>query len=501
MREPVHMIGEPATESDQATGRRFKALGKWLTQPEYDPEKGSRADDFNVSIPDFAKRFGLTKTINSESAITVPGLGGPFIANEVSGTFMHPVPKGKRWKPVAIASRADLEAFNASDDGHLKRSMESFGNIDTDVDRNPLSDNTSLLNTEFVPLMNGPFYKQLYIYDYLYMHARAFQLVNHNALAAAAVKQLTRFTLGRGVSFHIKNEEARDVWDEFWERNNMRVRLRQMARDLTWQGELMLRYYEKQRGYMTMRVADPSTCWEIVTDPEDIDHVYYYHLHWPAPYQIYGTGKIPVTRYIVQQVPPTNMQHLKINASSMEKRGRSDLLPGMAWLKRFDDYYNGETLKKVLEANLVWTVKIKGDQSYVDAFQTNSQLTQLPPPGGIWIENEAVDLQATSAQMSTSRGAIGIGGEIASIVATSLNLPAEYFNIGGGSGGSARATALVRTDPAVKTIEDRQQQLRETIEEMYDRVVSAALAVGRISARAARHEPETVADGNQLDRA
>ncbi len=30
------------------------------------------------------------------------------------------------------------------------------------------------------------------------------------------------------------------------------------------------------------RVLDASTCWEIVTDPEDIEQVYYYHFQWPC---------------------------------------------------------------------------------------------------------------------------------------------------------------------------------------------------------------------------
>ncbi len=505
MREPISSIGETVHEADGASRARFRAVGKWLSRVEYDPDQGNRSEDFQTSSSEYLKRFVVVNDVtNKERSVRVPGLGGPFIPGEIEGVILEPIVESHRWRPKRISNKAEFKAFSESDNGIRKRFMEQFG-LDVDVDRTPGIDNLSLIDTEFVPLLAGPFYKQLYIYDYLYMHARAFNLVNHNALAASAVKQLARFTLGRGISFSIKNDEARGVWDEYWERNNMRTRLKQMARDLTWQGELLLRYYEKTGGYMTMRVLDASTCWEVVTDPEDIDHVYYYHFQWPTPYQIYGVGQIPVTKYIIQQVPPTNIQHIKINCSSQEKRGRSDLLPAMSWLKRFDDFYNGITLKQVLEANLVWKVKVQGDQADVDAFQSNPQLTQLPPPGGVWIENEAVNLEPLTAAMTASRGATGIGGEIASIVATSLNLPSEYFNIGGPA--AARATALVRTDPAVKTIEDRQQLLRESLEEMYDRVISSALQAGRISRQAARHEPEERRDeemtavGSERDRA
>lgn len=68
----------------------------------------------------------------------------------------------------------------------------------------------------FIPIMGGPFYKQLYLYDYLKMNAIAFNLVNHNAIAAAAVKMLQRFTLGRGVTFNIKDDECRTLCEAFW---------------------------------------------------------------------------------------------------------------------------------------------------------------------------------------------------------------------------------------------------------------------------------------------
>src|SRR5260370_23370300 len=126
-------------------------------------------------------------------------------------------------------------------------------------------------------------------------------MVNPCAPAAAAVKIMTRFVLGRGVNFHIKHDGARKVWEEFWQRNNMRVKLREMARDLPWQGELMLRVYERARGYVTLKHIDPSVCWEVVTDPEDIEHVYFYHLQWPTPYQIWVAGKIPIAKYVIQQ--------------------------------------------------------------------------------------------------------------------------------------------------------------------------------------------------------
>lgn len=494
---------------EKADGTSIKPQAGWqhgTERKEYAPDE-SEFEGTDIPTQEYVKRFmgkesWKVGTDTIQSGIDA-ALQMPVIFRE-NGQFHY------RWKPVRISSMADFKEFRESSHGLAKRALEEngdpfdtgggFGNGGSSPFFTPTPGSpTQLIDAnDFVPFLNGPFYKQLYQYDYLKMHARAFDLVNHAALAAGAVKIMTRFVLGRGISFSIKNDQAQQVWDDYWERNDMRNKTRQMARDLAWQGELMLRFYEREMGRLTMRIIDPSTCWEIVTDPEDFEHVYYYHFQWPTPYQIWVQGNIPISKYIIQEVPPTNVQHIKINVSSQEKRGRSDLLPSMPWLKRFNDYYNGAVMKAVLEANLVYKVKIHGDQASIDDMQQNQQFTILPPPGGTWLENDAVDMTPLSAVMTSSRGASGIGQQIASIVATSLNLPTEYFNIEGGAGG-ARATALVRTDPAVKAVEDRQQILRESLEDIYDRVMEAALREGRIRPQDVKKDPEIVPDQGMAD--
>ncbi len=460
--------------------------------------EAAQHDEYYTRTDEYVKRFMVRETIKLVDADGKET--GKTQSPEIDATLMTPVinrsREVERWKPVHVKSFKEAKAYNDSVFGKSKRMMEAGFGFDIGANAAPQTgfpDPTQLIDREYIPMMWGPFYKQLYIYDYLVMHARAFEMSNHNALAAAAIKMMTRFTLGRGISFNIKHKGARSVWNEFWERNQMKKALRQMARDLTWQGELLLRYYDQGNGTTTLKVIDPSSCWEIVTDPEDLDKVYYYHFQWPTPYQIWVSGQIPVTKYVIAQIPPTNIQHLKINVSAQERRGRSDLLPAMPWLKRFNDFYNGQTIKSILEANLVYKIKVKGDQSDVDAISQDPKLTILPPPGGVWVENEAMELTSTTAILTSGgRSAMDIGQQIAAIVATSLNLPAEYFNIAGGGG--ARATALVRTDPAVKTIEDRQQLLRETVEEMYDRVIQAAISAKRLDISAAREDPEAKPD-------
>lgn len=532
MSEPTPHIAEVLGEPADAVAADARAADKaapvaragWLTRINYDPDQGNRAADFEVPAHEFARRFAVleadTPPTGEEAEkyrVRLPGMTAQdaYLPMDVRGMIQEPVlERGRlvRWKPTLIESKRDLHAFHGSAAGRYKIRRESESadvrtlrealredGFDTDNgDRmGGSTDAMRLMDTEFIPLSAGPFNKQLRTYDYLSMHARSFELTNHNAIAAAAIKIMTRFVLGRGISFHIKHPKANAVWTRFWDRNNMRTKMRQMARDLPWQGELMLRYYEHTRGRLDVRVMDPSTVWEIVTDVEDIEKVFYFHQMFQTIFQTWVTGQIPSTRYIIAQIPPTNIQHLKINCSAAEKRGRSDLLPAMAWFKRLNDYYNGVTVKALLEANLVWKVKVKGDLRDVQALSTDPSIAELPPPGGLWWENEQVDLQPVSATLTAARASSGLGGELVELIAASLNLPGEYFNAAAQRGGSSRATALVRTDPAVKTIEERQQLLRETLEEMYIREMAMALASGEIPPEAAREEPDHGADPDQ----
>jgi hypothetical protein len=68
----------------------------------------------------------------------------------------------------------DLRAFQGSALGQQKRALESGEWFDTDRmtvgGQGPSA--MRLMDDEFIPIMGGPFHKQLYLHDYLLMHAR-----------------------------------------------------------------------------------------------------------------------------------------------------------------------------------------------------------------------------------------------------------------------------------------------------------------------------------------
>lgn len=353
----------------------------------------------------------------------------------------------------------------------------------------------------FVPITGGPWGKQLYLYAHWEAVAKCFEMKNHSELAKATCDIVADFALGRGVTWKIKNEVCRDTWEEFWKRNNMSARFRQFCSDSVWQGELMIRKDEPLKGFMRVREVDPSAVYEIVCDPQDLEQVYFYQIQYPAPYvlpfNILNGQRIdvPATKYVIEQVPPNEMWHGKLNVTAYEKWGRSDYFASLGTLKRLRDWINAATLKDMLQANLVWKLKIHGDETDVQAFMNDPQNAQLPPPAGTWIENDALELTAMHEDVSGSRG-MGQGSTgnfLIALYAASQHFPSSYFNLA--AGGMARATALVASEPVAKKIATRQQFLRGILDHLYEEVIKRAIDARRISADVLRQgdsDPEWV---------
>ena len=64
-----------------------------------------------------------------------------------------------------------------------------------------------LVGDDFIPLLGGPFNKQLYYADYLKMHAVAFQTFHHDPVAKRIINLIRQFTLGRGFRCDVNGKD------------------------------------------------------------------------------------------------------------------------------------------------------------------------------------------------------------------------------------------------------------------------------------------------------
>lgn len=327
--------------------------------------------------------------------------------------------------------------------------------------------------TEFTPLFGGPYYKQLYLYDMLTMHARAFEAKNHNPLAKRIIDLLAQYSFGRRFKWRIKDKAKEKAWNDHAQKINLIQRVAKfwVPEYLTF-GEL---FYDKK----SHNSVDPSSIWDIITDPDDITKVYYYYQCYSTPftqftgYNVAGVpaagAKVKSTEYRVVQIPFDQILHMKRNVTSYEKRGRSTLYPILGWLKRYKDLMDAEVVRAQLAATFAWDVEINGSQSDVDGFMSSE--SDALGTGKTFYHNQQVKRAPMAALPSSSSvGSGGLASELLAFIATGIGIPKDYFNIMGGGGGN-RATALVGAEPFTKLVEDIQADFEHFLLEMASIVI------------------------------
>lgn len=328
--------------------------------------------------------------------------------------------------------------------------------------------------TEYTPLYGGPFNKQLYITDYLTMHARAFEQKNHHPLAKRIIDVLAQYSLGRRFKVRWKDSNKEKVWKDFNAKYNIIHRCSEFwVREYLLYGELMI-------NKMNWQSIDPSTVWDIITDPDDITDVYYYYQTYSTAYQTFvgyrvpgapGSENQPGVKYIVRQIPSHQVIHVKGNVVSQEKRGRSILFPILGYLKRIKDLYNAEVQRAQLQAVFIWDDTIDGSAGDVQAHISN--YSKMPTTATFFAHNKAVERKPLSAVPSGERSGAGIADEILAFIATAVGIPKDFFNIIAPSGGN-RATALVGSEPFEKVIEDLQAKFERLLLNIAEEVIEGA---------------------------
>jgi hypothetical protein len=333
-------------------------------------------------------------------------------------------------------------------------------------------------DAEYIPLMGGPYNKQLYMYAYLDQHRKAFEAFNHNPIAHQLIKLTTYFTLGRGLDHRCNDNDVDEVWREFVVRTDFYNELKRHADDMWWSGELLFEFYENnpKRGYVDYRSVDPSTIWQPVHDPEDIKKIYYFHQQYQTPWQQYVKNNMQTTRYIIRQIPADRVLFIRLNVSSFELRGRSDLFCNLGWLKRLKDLMNARVIKGQLEAAFVWDVELTSG----DADVQNAQLSLPDPykPGSTFVHNKNVQLKPQSSQIKASEAQPDVNA-LLGMIATGGGTAKEFL---GENSRMGKSGSLISTEPPTKKYEERQVLLESICHAVADRVIACAIKAGRLDA-------------------
>lgn len=333
----------------------------------------------------------------------------------------------------------------------------------------------------YIPLMGGPWAKQLYLHAYLDQHAKAFEAFNHNPLAKQLINLTTYYTIGRALDHRSTNFEVDEVWREFVDRTKFYDKLSDIMTSFWWAGDLFIEFYDDapKKGYTDFRTLDPSTIWDIITDPEDMEKAYYAHQQYSTPYQnnyassVGPTRQVDMVRYVIRHIPSDQYLQYKVNVSPWEKRGRSDLFSILGWLKRLKDLMNARVVKGQLEAAFVWDIETSSD----DVSLTSGNLPDPWKPGSTFIHNKAIKLTPQTSTIKSGE-AMGDVQALMNFCAIGVGTPKEL--VGETARGSS-SSVLASTGPGVKRYETRQALIDRICHAVADRVLNNAVAAGRIT--------------------
>jgi hypothetical protein len=384
----------------------------------------------------------------------------------------------KRWGFKRLDTKAFTEACAKNGKRSFKEAADLFA-YDLNGGQNYVG------GQDFTPLLGGPFNKQLYYYDYLRMHSLAFYAYHHDPIAKAIVSITRDFVLGRGVRVDIKDPKAQAIWDAFAKVNNLDRQLELICDESSIYGENMIWWlpdndtkigYQLRgdqavpKGYLPrFRLIDPSVIWEIVTYPEDITRVLYYQWVAPTQYQLYTDGTVPTAKFIYQQIPANQVDHFKINCVSNEKRGRSDFFPALGYMKRLREAVDYQIIAMQKQAAWAIDTSIEGSQQDVDGYvQAMEQMGTIPPAGSEFAHTSKIKREMISPA-GGNKGQQAAFEWCLSMICASVQIPTNYMGTHM-SGGAARASAVVATEPVAKKFQMRQLYMERVILKMGERL-------------------------------
>jgi len=396
-------------------------------------------------------------------------------------------PETKQFGMKRVGREEFLEAYKNGDQNWQGVELREGGvdSFATDGD----SGTSGLIGQDFVPLLGGPFYKNLYFYDYIKQANAAFYAYHHDPIAHQAVNIIKDFTLGRGFRVDSDNAAAMAIWKAFEKANDLQGQMDKLATEISVNGEVMVWKLPDDQAKIVqvpyanqpnpraiiprVRLLDATVFWEIVTVPEDITNVLYYVWVAPTQWQMYTglqgeNSLVPSTKFIFQTIPADQINHYKVNAFSNEKRGRSDLFSVLGMLKRLRDCVNYSLVSLQKQASWCIDTTIEGSQGDINAYiQDQASLGTVAPAGSEFVHSAKIKREYKGVE-GTGKGGGSVTFEWAlSCVAAGMGIPISYFGTHL-SGGQTRASAITATEPVAKRFEARQKLYEKIIQDLWD---------------------------------
>lgn len=354
--------------------------------------------------------------------------------------------------------------------------VEKYSGILKEDFGNDLNSNFSEPFANFTPLFIGPYYRQQYMFKMLEAKSKIYDAWVNNPVAHRIPILITQFTLGKGVTVTTHDDATKDVWNQFATINKIGTamhsglsragsRLRMWSNQMSVDGESMFQFFETPEN-LIVKALDTATILDIITDPEDIEKVFYYHQQFTTKFQQYVTNGIPSINYIIRQIPGMDVLHYKLNCYENEIRGRSDLFSVIGWIKRLKDLVNANVLRAYFQACYTYDVEVDGSPDIVKAIAA-AYRNHVPTPGAQYVHNKNVKRTPMPPVASSGAGTDNDMVGLMNLISLGSGLPPAYLI---GTMAQNRAGVLTETEPSTKFFFERQCVWDEIFHGFFERL-------------------------------
>ncbi len=177
-----------------------------------------------------------------------------------------------------------------------------------------------------------------------------------NPLARRLVGLITSYVVGNGITLHSDKREAQRFIADFWQHNQLEMRVPEWCDELSRSGELFpVLFTNPVSGLSTIRTVPACLIRAVDYDPEDYERERRYaervgpgeaERWWGGP----GSAQ-------AMQIDQPLMLHYAVNRPTGAVRGESDLAPVLPWLRRYNRWLEDRVRLNAAMRAFLWVVR------------------------------------------------------------------------------------------------------------------------------------------------
>ncbi len=306
-------------------------------------------------------------------------------------------------------------------------------------------------------------------------------LWRQNPFARRLIEMVLDQVIGDEVSFEAAEEDVQEVIDSFWDDPAMDLHLnfRGLLRDMSLDGELVLRTYKGHGGRVQIGYIDAGRIKAVYKDPDNALRDETIILKPTV------TGGEDEKLEIISITPGKSKNSYSgdtffwaTNRPTAGTRGTPDLLAVADWIDGHDQILFNALDRTALQNSFVWDVELVGaDEKRITEWTVMHG--EAPRPGAVRVHNDAEKWTAVSPSLGAAETEV-VARLVKNLVLGSTGVPEAWFADGDSAN---RATLAEQGSPTYKMIRSRQALVRAMLTRILTYVIDQAADAGRVSSK------------------